>query len=131
MESVKFNAGRQRESVSVSVPKPGRIRFSELSVPRQVLVRLCQSLNYGQIQGLRVHDGEPVFDPAPLVLVELKLDAEETERPEIELVDFELRNEVCSLMTLLDEMKNGSVEQIEVRAGIPRRATFKSYSQQS
>jgi hypothetical protein len=107
---------------------PRLLRFSELSLPRQALVRLCQSLNYGQVQDVRVQDGDPVFDPAPLMLIELKLDVDETGRPEVDLNDFELRDEVCRLMARLDELKNTTIERLEVRAGIPRRVIFKSSS---
>ena len=109
-------------------PTSNLVRFAQLSPPRRTLVRLCQSLNYGQIQDIRVQDGDPVFDPEPMVLIELKLDAEETRRPEVELADFELRDEVCRLMARLDELENGTIGCIEVRAGIPRRVIFKASS---
>jgi hypothetical protein len=105
---------------------PRHILFSELSPPRRALVRLCQALNYGQIQDICVRDGDPVLSPSSAVLVEFKLDADEEQRKEAELVDFELRSEVRRLMFLLDKMKDGRIECIEVRAGIPRRAMFKS-----
>ena len=105
---------------------PRLIRFSDLSPARRTLVRLCQSLNYGQIQDICVRDGDPVLSPSSAVLVEFKLDADEEQRKEAELVDFELRSEVRRLMFLLDKMKDGRIECIEVRAGIPRRAMFKS-----
>ena len=37
------------------------LRFSELSPDRKILVRLCQSINYGRIQNLKVEDQEPVL----------------------------------------------------------------------
>jgi hypothetical protein len=107
---------------------PRLVRFSDLSSSRRALVRLCQALNYGEIQDMRVQDGDPIFDPAPVLLVELKLDADETKRQEVELADFELRDEVCRLMARLDELENGTIGCIEVRAGIPRRVIFKSSS---
>jgi hypothetical protein len=92
-----------------------------LSAFRQLLVRLCQATNYGSIHHLEIRDSEPVFNPPPLVLVELKLDAEERARPEVELVDFNHSDEVVRLMDRLDELRNAMIECIEVRAGIPRR----------
>jgi len=99
-------------------------RFSELSPARQVLVRLFQSLNFGQIQGFAVHAGEPILDPATAVLVEVKLDVDEGSRPEAELTDFLLQGEVRRLMARLDGIQDGMIERIEVRAGIPRRVIF-------
>ena len=100
------------------------LRLSDLSSPRQRLVRLCQLTSYGYIQALEVIDREPVFDPSPLVRVEIKLDADDAPRQEIELADFALAAEICRLMARLDKFANGTIERIEIRAGIPRRMLF-------
>jgi len=39
-----------------------------LSPARRRLVELMQEINYGRIERLEVRDGEPVFDPPPIVL---------------------------------------------------------------
>lgn len=103
---------------------PAVRRFSQLSLPRQALVRLCQSTNYGQIQDLTVRDREPVLGPEPRVLVDVRLDSDERPREELAAADFALSAELCRLMSLLDEVRNGRISKVEVRAGIPRRITF-------
>jgi hypothetical protein len=97
------------------------LRLSDLSPGRQELVRLCETINFGSIENLEVRDSEPVFDPAPLMLRDLKLDSDEGSRPELDLVDFVLSNEVLRLARHLDEMKIGTVRRVEVRGGLPRR----------
>ncbi len=101
-------------------------RFSDLSEPRQVLVRLCQSINWGQIQHLVVRKADPVFSPPPIVLVDIKLDTHDGQgpRPEFELADFVLCDEVCRLMAQLNEIDEGTIDRIEVRAGIARRIMY-------
>jgi hypothetical protein len=97
-------------------------RFSQLSTSRKALVRLFQSINYGHIRDLRVHDREPFLaNPSPVVLVDLKLDAEEHPRDELAADDFELCAEVERLMSVLDRLPHGKISIIDVRAGIPRR----------
>jgi hypothetical protein len=96
-------------------------RFTQLSAPRQALVRLFQSVNFGHILGVVVQYGEPVFNPAPTVLLDLKLDADESPRRELDLLDFALRDEVRRLMAFLDELKSGRIERVEIRSGVPRR----------
>jgi hypothetical protein len=119
MKSLVSNGGKSNGRGRL---RPSKIvRLSQLSAFRQLLVRLCQATNYGSIHRLEIRDSEPVFNPPPLVLVELKLDAEERARPEVELVDFNLSDEVVRLMDRLDELRNAMIECIEVRAGIPRR----------
>ena len=101
-------------------------RLSELSTPRQALVRLCQSIDYGQILNLEVRDQEPVFNPAPTALLDIKLDSECGGRPESELPDFALCDEVCRLLDRIDQMQAGRIQRIEVRAGIPRRVLIEA-----
>jgi hypothetical protein len=101
-------------------------RLSELSGPRQALVRLCQTINHGSIEELRIKDGEPTFTPAPIVLVDVKLDQDDGPRPEVELRDFELCSELRRLMGRIDAIKEGKVARLEIRGGVPRRAIFES-----
>ena len=101
-------------------------RFSELSGPRKALVRLCQSINHGHIEALRITDGEPTFTPTPTLLVDVKLDQDEGPRLEVELCDFELCSELRRLMSRLDELKDGKVARLEIRGGVPRRVIFES-----
>jgi hypothetical protein len=100
-------------------------RFSQLSASCQALVRLCQATNYGQIHNLEIRDGDPVLSPPPLVLIDVRLDADEVPRSEVELTDFDLCNEVRRLIGLLQELTTGIIDRIEVRAGIPRRMVFR------
>lgn len=101
-------------------------RYSQLSPARQALVRICQAVNFGETQGVRVVDSNPIFEPDTAVVIDAKLDKAEELRAELALADFELRDEVCRLMARLDDVKDGTIERIEVRAGIPRRVVFKS-----
>jgi len=106
------------------VSKP--LRLSDLSPARQALVRLCQAINHGRIEDLEVRHSEPVFDPWPVTLRDVKLDSDEGPRPELALVDFVVSDEVVRLMDLLDEMQCGTVRRIEVHAGVPRRMLVES-----
>jgi len=124
MKSLDSYSGKSNGDGRVGPSKT--VRLSQLPPSRQLLVRLCQTINYGSIYRLEIRDSEPAFDPQPRVLVELKLDAEELKRPEVGLMDFKLRDEVWRLMDQFDELRNGVVERIEVRAGIPYRVLFEA-----
>lgn len=102
------------------------VRLSEVSAPRQVLLRVFQSIGYGQILNLLVRDREPIFDPPPTVLRDIKLGGDGGERPELELSDFALRAEVRRLLQCLDEVGTGRVQRIDIVAGIPRRILIES-----
>jgi hypothetical protein len=96
-------------------------RLSQLSPERQALVRLCQTIDHGSIEDLDVRQSEPVFDPFPVMLKDVKLDVDEGFRPEIALADFEVTHHVNRLCRLLDKMAAGRIRRIEVRGGLPRR----------
>jgi hypothetical protein len=96
-------------------------KFSQLSSARQSLVRLCQSINYGYLQDLSIKDREPVLDPGPVVILDIKLDSEERPRDQCGSADFLLCAEIARLMALLDHINSAKISRLEVRAGIPRR----------
>jgi hypothetical protein len=101
-------------------------RFSDLSALRQGLVRLCQSTNYGGINDLAVSDREPILsDPQCTVMQDVKLDSEQRPREETNQSDFLLSAEVVRLMALMDEIQNGTISSLEIRAGVPRRVIWK------
>jgi hypothetical protein len=74
-----------------------------------------------------VRDSNPVFSPPPQVLIDMKLDSDETPpRPEINLSDFQLPAEFLRLVDHLDELNTATINLIEVRAGLPRRVVFET-----
>jgi hypothetical protein len=101
------------------------IRFSHLSKPRQVLIRLCQRVNYGSILNVPVADGDVCFETPPEVIVDVKLDGDVTQRHELDLTDFALPIESCRLLAQIDSLKNGVLEKILVHDGIPRRVVWR------
>jgi hypothetical protein len=105
------------------------MRFSELSAPRQALIRQCQRIVFGKIVGFAVRECEPLLTAETEVFFEVKLDGEDGLRPEKHLSDFELSREVVRLFAKLDTIREGLVEYLEIRAGIPRRIVFKAQAQ--
>ena len=105
---------------------PKTLRFSQLSAARQAFVRLCQAINHGSIEDLEVRDSEPVLDPMPVTLKDVKLDSDDGLRPELALDDFVVGDEVSRLMRLLDDTKNGTFRRVEIRGGLARRLVLES-----
>jgi hypothetical protein len=101
-------------------------RFVDLSAERQALVRCCQCTDFGQIVGLAVCQGQPAFTDQTQVILDIKLDSDPVARPERDLDDFALCAEIVRLCSRLDNIRDGVIDQIEVRAGIPRRIVIKA-----
>ena len=91
---------------------------------RAHLVELMQELNYGHLEDLVVRDGEPVFDPPPRVVHDVKFCAENSPRPEVSREDFTLKAKVCDLFAQMEAMGSGIIIRLEVQAGLPFKMTF-------
>jgi hypothetical protein len=102
------------------------LHLSDLSPARQALFRLCQTINHGCIENLEVRNAEPIFDPLPVMLKDVKLDSDDGPRAELALHDFVVSDEVSRLMRLFDDTKNGTFRRVEIRGGLPRRAVLES-----
>jgi len=96
---------------------------ASLPPARRRLVTLMQDVNFGRVEGLLVHGGEPVFNPPPRVLREFKPGGENGCRPEAQLRDFELKKEVVALLQYFSQVQNATVHSIEIRHGLPLKAT--------
>ena len=92
---------------------------SSLSAPRAQLIEWMQSLGFGKMEHLIIRDGEPVFDPPPRVIRDVKFGAESGPRPDLD--DFALKAQVVSLFTHLDSLENGAICCLEVKHGLPFR----------
>jgi hypothetical protein len=106
-----------------------KLRFAEVSAPRQALIRQCQRIGFGEIGPFQVRDREPVITSETEIFIDLKLDGHDGPRPEQNLSDFALSREVLWLLANLDAIRNGVVQQLEVRAGLPRRMVLKAPAQ--
>ncbi len=94
-------------------------RLSDLSAAQAKLVRECQRLNFGRIEQLAIHDGEPVVDPPPKVVQEIKFGGHNGARSEAEMEDFVLREEVREMVDFLAERKSGMINVLHVKHGLP------------
>jgi hypothetical protein len=92
---------------------------SSLSNPLHQLIELMQFINFGRIESLHVHGGQPVFEPAPRVIQKLKMGGENGPRPEAGLQDFWLKQQTVELLRAIAELGDGEVSVIEVKHGLP------------
>ncbi|MCC6363060.1 MAG: hypothetical protein IT165_06015 [Bryobacterales bacterium] len=90
-----------------------------LSAPRQRLLETMQRLNFGRIEDLEIRKGEPLFNPAPRIVQDIKLGAENGPRPELSTADFVLKSQVVEFFEHLTRIGDASVETIEVKHGLP------------
>jgi len=95
--------------------------ISLLSPERQRLIREMQKVNFGKFNQLLVRKGEPVLDPLPIVVREHKFGNENGPRPELHSSDFLLKQQVVELFNFFDEMRDGVIDVLEIKHGLPFR----------
>jgi len=97
-----------------------RIRSKrDLTVNQARLVEMMQQKNFCRIENLHIRAGEPVFDPHPRVVREVKLGGENSSRPEAGIGDFTLKRQVQDLLVQLDRVGDGVIEVLVVKHGLP------------
>jgi len=96
---------------------------ASLPPARRRLVTLMQELNFGWIENLRVRGGQPVFDPPPTVVRQVKFGGENGPRPEVAWEDFVLKAQVRELLVQMEAMGDGVIRCIEVKHGLPFKMT--------
>ncbi|NQU19764.1 MAG: hypothetical protein HQ567_00665 [Candidatus Nealsonbacteria bacterium] len=94
---------------------------SSLTEPHRRLVELMQQVNFGRIENLAVRSGRPVLDPPPRIVREVKFGGQNGARPEASSGNFALKAQVVELLQYIDAMRNGLIEVLEIKHGLPFR----------
>ena len=106
------------------------VRFKrDLSEPRQALLRIMQEVNFGRIENLTVEEGVPVFEPPPELVFTVKLEGRNGSSPETDLTDFALKTQVRELFAQLEALRNGVVQCLEIKHGLPFIMTIRKRMQ--
>ena len=92
-----------------------------LPKPWQRLVELMQTINFGRIEDLTVRGGNPVFDPPPRVVREVKIGGDNGPRPARDASNFLLKDQVVELFQHFDQLGDGTIEVLEIKHGLPFR----------
>ena len=98
---------------------------ASLSQAKRRFIELMQWINHGRIEGLKVHDGDPVLDPPPVIVRDIKLGGENGPRRELGANDFALKSQIVEFFSELDDLGNGTVDMIEIKHGLPFRMSIK------
>lgn len=85
----------------------------------RVLLEAIRSLGFGQIEFLRIRGGEPVLDPWPTIVRDLKFGVDRQEQRPTSGNDFELKREVAELFEYTREVDDGEIRVLVVRHGLP------------
>jgi hypothetical protein len=97
-------------------------RKEHLSRAGTRLVELLSEINFGRIHNLEVRNGDPVLDPPPLVVREVKFASSSGPRPESRLPGFALKDQHVDLFRLLAVLGDGVISVLTIKHGLPFHA---------
>ncbi len=117
----------KRDGTDYGHEHKNHVRFSQLSAQRQRLVSQMSQMGFGRIEGLRVHQRQPLVVPGACLSAGAAADAGVSARPgaaawsapQFRAADFVLKRSVVELMKVLDTVGDGVVDRIELRFGLP------------
>lgn len=95
-----------------------------LSPAWRELLALFQRLSFGRIEHLVVRGGEPVIDPPPRPIHEVKFGGENGPRQEAGLVEFTLKAQHLDLIQRVRDLGDGVVTKLTFKHGLPFSAEF-------
>jgi hypothetical protein len=95
---------------------------SSLSPARRQLLELLQKLHFGRVEHLVVRGGEPVLDPAPRLVKEIKFGGDNAPHPAVNKNDFALKPQHRDLFALLTAVGDGTIAVLTVKHGLPFHA---------
>ena len=94
---------------------------SQLTLSRQRLIELIQELNFGQIEGLQICDGEPVLDPLPAITKTYLMGNDNGPHAVPRSEVFALKRQVREMFRLFSENKSFCIKRLIVNDGLPIR----------
>jgi hypothetical protein len=96
------------------------LALASLTGPRRRLVELMRDIHFGRIEYLLVRDGEPVWDPPPRIVREVKFPREIPCGATLG-AEFLLKQQVVELLNFFDQMQDGTIAVLEIKHGLPFR----------
>jgi hypothetical protein len=100
----------------------GRTRptqLADLRTPERRLLRAIQELAYGRIEFLKIEHGEPVLDPWPLTVRDVKFGSADPSS-EIETgLNFQLKKQVAELFEYIRSVESSVIRVLEIKNGLP------------
>jgi hypothetical protein len=98
--------------------KPMRRTTSELTVAQRQLVQVMHEYQFGRLENILVHAGQPLLDEMKIVRV-VRLGGEDAGTRVPCSDEFQLKQAVCDLLDELALIEDGTVLRLEFKRGLP------------
>ena len=99
-----------------------------LSVDSKHLIEFMQRIQFGRIESLHISGGQPVLDPLPRIVREIKFGSETSLGVQADRSNSVPKRQVHELLDLMREIENGVIDVLEIRHGLPFRVVLAAQS---
>jgi hypothetical protein len=117
---MRTTAQRRHHFVPRPRVAPPEIRKSDLPPAWRELLDVCFRLWFGSVHDLQVRNGQPAFAPTTVAVRTVKLTWEDDPCPPPQGEDYAVRREVLDLVGYARRLGDGTIERLDVVAGLPR-----------
>jgi hypothetical protein len=91
----------------------------DLLASERSLLDAMRAIEFGQIEFLRICAGEPVLDPWPTAVRNVKFGGDSHEPRPTRNREFELKQEAADLFEYMRDVEDGEIRTLVVRHGLP------------
>jgi hypothetical protein len=99
-------------------------RCGGLTRGRRSLLELFRELSFGRLEVLVVRNGDPVLEPPPRIVRQVRFGAGDDSQVMPYVADYQLKQQVIKLFDCFDRIQNGVVDALEIQNGLPFRMTI-------
>lgn len=96
----------------------------ELTPEGKRLISLVICIQFGRIESLHIAGGQPVLDPLPRIVREIKFGSEVSPGVPADRSNSVPKRQVQELLDLMRQVENGVIDVLEVRHGLPFRVVL-------
>jgi hypothetical protein len=96
------------------------VRRSDLSASWRAFLDTCRQLRFGSLHNVGIAFGQPGTGPAMTVSRTVKVPRDREPLPAADDPDYAVRREVLDLIDFATRLGTGTIERIDVVAGLPK-----------
>jgi hypothetical protein len=95
------------------------VSTTDLTATERRLVDALRELGYGRIKALRILHGQPLLDPWPLTIRDVRFDSSNFQKVQTAGIEFDLKAPVVELVRHIRSLESGEILSLAIRHGLP------------
>lgn len=94
-----------------------RLKSTDLTPSERNILSVFAKVDYGSVFELRVKDGQPIQDPAPRIVRDIRMKC--SPPPKDVPLEFVLKEQMVTFLETTRRITDGVVDEIQIKGGLP------------